>query len=50
METEQWDDSSYVIFRDNITKKIIWSGDVEMTAHSDGIYGTVAAPALLNLV
>lgn len=48
METEQWEDSSYVIFRDNITKKIIWSGDVEMTAHSDGIYGTVAAPALLN--
>ena len=48
METEQWEDSSYVIFRDNITKKIIWSGDVEMTAHSGGIYGTVAAPALLN--
>ena len=48
METEQWEDSSYVIFRDNITKKIIWSGDVEMAAHSDGIYGTVAAPALLN--
>ena len=48
MAAEQGEDSSYVIFRDNITKKIIWAGDVDMAESSDGIYGTVAAPALLN--
>ena len=47
-ETAQAEDTSYVVFRDNITKKIIWAGDVLMTEQTDGVYGTVSAPTLLN--
>ncbi len=43
-EAAQSTEYSYVVFRDNITKDIHWSGDVEMI----GGVGTVEAPAMLS--